>query len=90
MADAKSLGNEIENVLIEQGKVHLLMEWLTIKEYTQKYNLASTSVVSNWINTGVIPPDCILETKNFNGIKMIKGKAFKSLYNNKKALKNQI
>ncbi|MDZ7899511.1 MAG: hypothetical protein U5N85_15990 [Arcicella sp.] len=34
LADAKSLGNEIENVLIEQGKVHLLTEWLTIKEYT--------------------------------------------------------
>lgn len=77
LADAKSLGNEIENVLIEQGKVHLLTEWLTIKEYTQKYNLACTSVVSNWINRGIIPPDCILETKNFNGIKLIKDKAFK-------------
>ena len=77
LSDAKSLGNEIENVLIEQGKAHLLTEWLTIKEYTQKYNLASTSVVSNWINTGVIPPDCILETKNFNGIKLIKDKIFK-------------
>jgi hypothetical protein len=77
LADVKSLGNEIENVLIEQGKVHLLTEWLTIKEYTQKYNLASTSVVSNWISRGIIPPDCILETKNFNGIKLIKDKAFK-------------
>jgi hypothetical protein len=77
LADAKSLGNEIENVLIEQGKVHLLTEWLTIKEYTLKYNLASTSVVSNWINRGIIPPDCILETKNFNGIKLIKDRAFK-------------
>jgi hypothetical protein len=77
LSDAKSLGNEIENVLIEQGKVHLLTEWLTIKEYTQKYNLASTSVVSNWINIGVIPPDCILETKNFDGIKLIKDKVFK-------------
>ena len=77
LTDAKSLGNEIENVLIEQGKVHLLAEWLTIKEYTLKYNLASTSVVSNWINRGIIPPNCILETKNFNGIKLIKDKAFK-------------
>ena len=77
LTDAKSLGNEIENVLIEQGKVHLLAEWLTIKEYTLKYNLASTSVVSNWINRGTIPPNCILETKNFNGIKLIKDKAFK-------------
>ena len=39
LSDAKSLGNEIENVLIEQGKAHLLTEWLTFKEYTQKYNL---------------------------------------------------
>ncbi len=77
LAEAKSLGNEIENFLIERGKVHLLTEWLIIKEYTLKYNLASTSVVSNWINRGIIPPDCILETKNFNGIKLIKDKAFK-------------
>ena len=77
LSDAKSLGNEIENALIEQGKVHLLTEWLTIKEYTQKYNLASTSVVSNWINRGIIPPDCILETKNFNGIRLIKDRVFK-------------
>ena len=39
LSDAKFLRNEIENVLIDQGKAHLLTEWLTFKEYTQKYNL---------------------------------------------------
>ena len=77
LSDAKSLGNEIENVLIEQGKVHLLTEWLTIKEYTKKYNLASTNVVSNLINRGITPPDYILETNNFNGIRLIKDSVFK-------------
>ena len=73
----KSENDELANFLVHNGKGYLLDEWLTIKEYAKKYDLQSTNVVSNWIKRGVIPQDCILETK-FNGLKLVKNQIYQA------------
>jgi hypothetical protein len=75
LQNLKSENDEFSNFLVQNGKGYLLDEWLTIKEYTKKYNLQSTNVVSNWIKRGIIPQDCILETK-FNDLKLIKNQVY--------------
>ncbi len=71
----KTESDELSNFLVQNGKGYLLDEWLTIKEYTKKYDLQSTNVVSNWIKRGIIPKECILETK-FNDLKLIKNQVY--------------
>lgn len=71
------------NELIEQGKDFLLKdgkvmefsEWLTIAEYSKKYN-KTTSLISQWINRGIIPDTCYIDIPEI-GKKLIKDKVYK-------------
>ncbi len=49
-----------------------LNEWITMKEYTKRFKLASTNVVSNWIKRGVVPPANIRVLPMLNNLKLIK------------------
>ena len=49
-----------------------LNEWITMKEYTKRFQLSSTNVVSNWIKRGVVPPSNIRVLPMLNNLKLIK------------------
>ena len=78
-AKAKMMSMEA-NELIEQSKNYIstpefvidLNEWITIKEYAKRFQVASTNVVSNWIKRGIIPSENVKILPMLNGIKVIK------------------
>ena len=49
-----------------------LNEWITMKEYTKRFQLSSTNVVSNWIKRGLVPPSNIRILPMLNNLKLIK------------------
>jgi hypothetical protein len=74
---AKSTINRVDDALRINGFDYILTEWLTPKEYVKAHNLASISVVSNWMKRGVIPSEDIVESKSLNGLKLIRNKSYK-------------
>ncbi len=50
--------------------------WLTIKRYSERYNV-STHVVTNWIKRGIIPSDCVLYLPELNGLRLVKNQKYK-------------
>jgi hypothetical protein len=49
-----------------------LNEWITMKEYTKRFHLSSTNVVSNWIKRGLVPASNIRVLPMLNNLKLIK------------------
>jgi hypothetical protein len=49
-----------------------LNEWVTMKEYSKRFNLSTTNVVTNWIKRGIIPQENIRTVPMLNGLKLIK------------------
>ena len=58
-------------ILLEHGFVPDTAEWLTIKRYAQKHNV-TIEQVTDWIESGVIPADCIQDIPVHGGIRVIK------------------
>ncbi len=77
MAESDALIQEGLRYLEMNGIKYNLKQWVTIKEYTRRYNLDSTSVVSNWISRGVIPPENVITIPDLNNIKLIKAIPYK-------------
>ncbi|TAE98670.1 MAG: hypothetical protein EAZ70_01855 [Runella slithyformis] len=72
---AKNMLSEIEAETISLevgGKKYPLSEWLTITQYCERFGVASTSVVANWIKRGIIPTENTLLIKPLNNIRLIK------------------
>lgn len=69
--------NRVDDALRLNGFDYILTEWLTPKEYVKTHNLASISVVSNWVKRGIIPSEDIVESKSLNGLKLIRNKSYK-------------
>ncbi len=74
LAEGEDLINQAETFLALErgGQRYQLGEWLTIRDYTAKFGLSSTMVVSNWIKRGIIPPENILEVPELNDIRLVK------------------
>jgi predicted phage-related endonuclease len=49
-----------------------LNEWITMKEYTKRFQLSSTNVVSNWIKRGLVSHSNIRTLPMLNNLKLIK------------------
>jgi hypothetical protein len=64
-------------LLDEMGVEYSLDEWLTVKRYCEKFGLANTMVVTNWINRGIIPSENIKVIDELNGLKLVKAVAYK-------------
>jgi hypothetical protein len=64
-------------LLDEMGVEYSLDEWLTVKKYCEKFGLANTMVVTNWINRGIIPSENIKIIDELNGLKLVKAVAYK-------------
>lgn len=61
-----------DSFVATEGKILNLDEWLTVKGYCQRYGIASTNVVSNWIKRGVIPQENVIQVAELNNLKLIK------------------
>lgn len=74
--DANKAINEVKAYLKLNGAEYLLSDWVTLKEYCNRYHLKSTSVVSNWIARGVVPSENIIVVPEMNNLKLIKAVAY--------------
>lgn len=72
LADADKTISEAVNFLRQNDVDYQLGEWVTIKRYCEKFDIANTQTISNWINRGIIPAENIVEIKELNNIKLIK------------------
>lgn len=70
--EIRQFREEIEDVLKIKGIEYKLDEWLTIAKYCEKFDISSTSIVSNWIKRGTIPAENVREIEELNGLKLIK------------------
>ncbi|GAA4458310.1 hypothetical protein GCM10023189_30350 [Nibrella saemangeumensis] len=75
LADIQSRTAETLSFLETQGHRLNLAEWVTIAKYAQQHNL-STQVVTNWINRGKIPHDCVIEVPELNNLRLIKDQTY--------------
>jgi hypothetical protein len=63
---------EADNLIATPEFTIDLNEWITMKEYTKRFHLSSTNVVSNWIKRGLVPPSNIRTLPMLNNLKLIK------------------
>lgn len=70
--ESKDLLSQIESVLATPDYTINLNEWVTMKEYSKRFNLSTTNIVTNWIKRGIIPQENIRTVPMLNGLKLIK------------------
>lgn len=70
--EADKLIAESQSLISTPEFVIDLNEWITMKEYTKRFQLSSTNVVSNWIKRGLVPPSNIRTLPMLNNLKLIK------------------
>ncbi|MDZ7898044.1 MAG: hypothetical protein U5N85_08455 [Arcicella sp.] len=70
--ESKDLLSQIDSILATPDYTINLNEWVTMKEYSKRFNLSTTNVVTNWIKRGIIPQDNIRTVPMLNGLKLIK------------------
>lgn len=70
--ESKDLLSQIDSVLATPDYTINLNEWITMKEYSKRFNLSTTNVVTNWIKRGIIPQENIRIIPMLNGLKLIK------------------
>jgi hypothetical protein len=70
--DVERLIAEADNLITTPEFTIDLNEWITMKEYTKRFQLSSTNVVSNWIKRGVVPPANVRVLPMLNNLKLIK------------------
>lgn len=81
MKETNALIDEVSSFLKINEIDYDLNEWMTVKSYCEKFKIENTQTVSNWIKRGVVPSENVLEIKELNGIKLIKGVDYKKLLN---------
>ncbi|GLU56158.1 hypothetical protein [Dyadobacter frigoris] len=64
-----------------------LSEWITLTDYSKKYNL-SISRVQQWIIRGIVPSDCVIVVPELNYLKLLKNKMYYTKTNKKLNLGN--
>lgn len=72
IAELKKAIAEADNLIATPEFTIDLNEWITMKEYTKRFHLSSTNVVSNWIKRGLVPPSNIRVLPMLNNLKLIK------------------
>lgn len=70
--ESKDLLSQIDSVLATPDYTINLNEWVTMKEYSKRFNLSTTNVLTNWIKRGIIPQENIRIVPMLNGLKLIK------------------
>ena len=79
LAKTDKLLEEARTLLLSQGvTLDLTTEWVTIKEYCKRFDIANTQTVTNWIKRGIIPEEDIHVIPEFNDIRMIRAKKYQA------------
>lgn len=65
------------NHIMQDGKTYDLSQWATFSQYAERYGLKSTNTISNWINRGIVPADCLVELHHLNSMKLIRCQPYK-------------
>ena len=76
LASSGAVQQEAILLLTSQGETIELSDWVTVSEYTRRFNLESRNVVTNWIRRGVIPEENIRNFPELN-IRLIKAVYYK-------------
>ncbi|WP_221393742.1 hypothetical protein [Dyadobacter sp. NIV53] len=58
-------------------KEYDLSEWITISDYSKKYNV-TVARVQNWIARGIIPDGSVIVVPELNHLKLIKNQAYEA------------
>ena len=61
--------------LIFMGNEYKLSEWITISDYSKKYNV-KTDLILKWIDRGVIPAGSAIVIPELNYLKLIKNQTY--------------
>ncbi|MEA5458711.1 hypothetical protein VB796_06670 [Arcicella sp. LKC2W] len=72
MKESNDLLAQIDSVLATPDFTVNLNEWVTMKEYSKRFNLSTTNIVTNWIKRGIIPSENIKTLPMLNGLKLIR------------------
>lgn len=68
---------EARTLLLSQGvTLDTTTEWVTIKEYCERYGIANTQTVTNWISRGIVPEEDVHVIPEFNNIYMVRAKKY--------------
>jgi hypothetical protein len=70
--ESNELLSQIDSLILTPDFTINLNEWVTMKEYSKRFNLSTTNVVTNWIKRGIIPQENIRTVPMLNGLKLIK------------------
>ncbi|NIJ55043.1 hypothetical protein [Dyadobacter arcticus] len=77
LAGADVAIKEATAYLISQGEVVDLSDWVTIKEYCNRFDIKNVETVVNWISRGIIPAENVRTIEEFNNIRLIKAVPYK-------------
>ncbi|AKD57522.1 hypothetical protein [Spirosoma radiotolerans] len=72
MADTDALIVKAVKFMDINGIRYDLGEWVTIAEYTKRFGVKSTNVVTNWIRRGIVPAENVISVPELNDIRLIK------------------
>jgi len=69
---SNQLISQVDSVLTTPDFMVNLNEWVTMKEYSKRFNLSTTNIVTNWIKRGIIPEENVKILPMMNGLKLIR------------------
>ena len=72
LSEAKAAIKEAQSYLISQGEVVDLSDWVTIKEYCNRFDIKNIETVLNWIKRGIVPAENVRTIEEFNNTRLIK------------------
>ena len=72
LAEGDTAISNARSYLISHGEIVDLSEWVTIKEYCNRFHIKNVETVLNWINRGIVPEENVLIVEEFNSTKLIK------------------
>lgn len=79
LAESRAAQQEARDLLVLQGEVIDLAEWVTLKEYVKRYNLNSINTLTNWIRRGVVPPENVRTVPELNNIRLVKAVPYREV-----------
>ncbi|SDL51748.1 hypothetical protein [Siphonobacter aquaeclarae] len=75
LADSDALIRQGRDILVAEGKVMDLREWITLADYAKKHH-KKLNLITQWISRGVVPADCYVEIPSL-GKKLILDRVYR-------------
>jgi hypothetical protein len=62
----------LRDYITYKGQQYPMNEWVTITEYCNRFGIANTQTVTNWIQRGIVPKENVVTIEEYNNIRLIK------------------